>query len=151
MTPLVCTLQNQVRIRSGGSGFGLGRPGRVQRGKSGLEGSVAPLPNRLLTEPPGELRHLLNGVGQGGNQAIFNLRSLGTTPISGKTLSERKGHSRSSGRVPGYSRSSSRSSENNSRNEKSHSRNGIPGLEQYENHNSRSNSRSDSQYFWEPA
>ena len=38
------------------------------------------------------------------------LRSLGTTPISGKTLSEWKGHSRSSRRVPGYSRSSSRNS-----------------------------------------
>ena len=35
----------------------------------------------------------------------------------GKKLSERKGHSRSSGRVPGYSRSSSQSSENNSWNE----------------------------------
>ena len=33
------------------------------------------------------------------------IRSLGTTPISGKTLSEWKGHSRSSQRVPGYSRS----------------------------------------------
>ena len=42
-----------------------------------------------------------------------SLRSLGTTPISGKTLL--KGHSRSSGRVPGYSRSSSRNSETDSR------------------------------------
>ena len=46
-------------------------------------------------------------------------------PISGKTLSERKGHSRCSGRVPGYSRSSSQSSKNNFRNEKSHSWNGT--------------------------
>ena len=57
------------------------------------------------------------------------VRSLGTTPISGKTLSEWKGHSR---------------------NTKFHSRNGIPRLEQYENHNSRSNSRSDSRNWWEP-
>ena len=35
--------------------------------------------------------------------------------------------------------------ENRSRNETSHSRNGISQLEQSENHNSRSNSRSDSQ------
>ena len=32
-------------------------------------------------------------------KTLSKLRSLGTTPISGKTLSERKGHSRSSGRV----------------------------------------------------
>ena len=72
------------------------------------------------------------------------IRSLGTTPISGKTLSERKGHSRSSGRVPGCSRSSSRTSKFHSRNTKFHSQNGIPRLEQYENQISRSNSRSDS-------
>ena len=78
------------------------------------------------------------------------LRSLGTTPISGKTLSERKGHSRSSRRVPGYSRSSSRNSKFHSRNTKFHSRNGSPRLEQYENQNSRSNSRSDSRNWWEP-
>ena len=52
-------------------------------------------------------------------QEMF-VRSLGTTPISGKTLSEQKGHSRSSRRVPGYSRSNSRSSKGNSRNEKSY-------------------------------
>ena len=46
-------------------------------------------------------------------------RSLGTTPISGKTLLECKGHSRSSGSVPGCPRSSSRSSENDSGNAKS--------------------------------
>ena len=79
-----------------------------------------------------------------------NLRRLGTTPISGKTLSEWKGHSRSSGRVPGYSRSSSRNSETDSRNTKFHSRNGIPRLEQYKSQNSRSNSRSDSRNWWEP-
>ena len=67
-----------------------------------------------------------------------------------KTLWERKGHSRSSGRVPGYSRSSSPSSKNNSRNERSHSRNGVSRLEQCENHDSRSNSRSDSRKWWEP-
>ena len=47
------------------------------------------------------------------------IRSLGTTPISGKTLSEGKGHSRSSRRVPGYSRNSSRNSKFHSRNTKS--------------------------------
>ena len=71
-------------------------------------------------------------------------RSLRTTPTSRETLLEWKGHSRSSGRVPGYSRSSSRSSENNSRNEKSHSRKGVSRVEQRENHDSWSNSRSDS-------
>ena len=74
----------------------------------------------------------------------LKLRNLGTTPISGKTLSERKGHSQSSGRVPGYFRSSSRNSKFHSRNTKFHSWNGISRLEQYENQNSRSNSRSDS-------
>ena len=59
-------------------------------------------------------------------------RSLGTTPTSGKTLSEGKGHSRSSQRVPGYSRSNSRNSKFHSWNTKFHSRNGIPRLEQYE-------------------
>ena len=77
-------------------------------------------------------------------------RSLGTTPISGKTLSERKGHSRSSGRVPGYSRSSSRNWKFHSRNTKFHSRNGLSRLDQYETHNSRSNSRSDSRNCREP-
>ena len=81
---------------------------------------------------------------------LGEFRSLGTTPISGKTLSEWKGHSRSSRRVPGYSRSSSRNSKFHSRNTKFHSRNGIPRLEQYETHNSRSNSRSDSRNLWEP-
>ena len=52
---------------------------------------------------------------------LHKIRSLGTTPISGQTLSEWKGHSRNPGSVPGYSRSSSWSSENNSRNAKSHS------------------------------
>ena len=80
----------------------------------------------------------------------FLLRSLGTTPISGKTLSERKGHSRSSGRVPGYSRSSSRNWKFHSRNTKFHSRNGLSRLDQYETHNSRSNSRSDSRNCREP-
>ena len=42
-----------------------------------------------------------------------------------KTLSEWKGHSRSSRRVPGYSRSSSRNSETVSQNAKSHSQNGT--------------------------
>ena len=37
-------------------------------------------------------------------RAIFRDRSLGTTPISGKTLSEWKGHCRSSGEVPGILR-----------------------------------------------
>ena len=78
------------------------------------------------------------------------LRSLGTTPISGKTLSERKGHSRSSRRVPGYSRSSSRNWKFHSRNTKFHSRNGLSRLDQYETHNSRSNSRSDSRNCREP-
>ena len=59
-------------------------------------------------------------------------RILGTAPISGKTLSEREGHSRSSRRVPGYSRSNSRNSETDSRNAKFHSRNGILRLEQKE-------------------
>ena len=68
-------------------------------------------------------------------------RSLGTTPNSGKTLSEWKGHSRSSRRVPGYSRSSSRNWKFHSRNTKFHSRNGLSRLDQYETHNSRSNSR----------
>ena len=77
-------------------------------------------------------------------------RSLGTTPISGKTLSEGRGHSRSSRRVPGYSRSNSRNSKFRSRNTKFHAPNGIPRLEQYENQNSRSNSRSDSRNWWEP-
>ena len=72
------------------------------------------------------------------------IRSLGTTPISGKKHSRVKSHSRSSGKVPGYSWSSSRSSENNSRNEKSHSRNPLSRLERCENHSSPSNSRSDS-------
>ena len=55
---------------------------------------------------------------------------------------EKKGHSRSCRRVPGYSRSSSRNSKFHSRNTKFHSRNAIPRLEQYEfqNHHSRSNS-----------
>ena len=70
-------------------------------------------------------------------------------PIPGKTLSECKGHSRSSGSVPGYSRSSSRSSDNNSRNAKSHSRNGVSRLVQHQNHNSQSISRSDSRNCWE--
>ena len=78
-------------------------------------------------------------------------RSLGrTTPISGETLSECKGHPRSSGSVPGYSRSGSRNSESDSRNAKFLSRNGISRLEQYENLNSRSNSRSNSHNSWEP-
>ena len=81
--------------------------------------------------------------------ALCLIRSLGTTPISGKTLSEWKGHSRSSRRVPGYSRSSSRNSKIHSRNTKFHSRNGSPRLEKYENQNSRSNSRSDSRNWWE--
>ena len=51
--------------------------------------------------------------------------------------------SRSSRRVPGYSRCSSRNS-------KFHSRKGIPRPEQCENHSSRSNSRSDSRNWWEP-
>ena len=68
----------------------------------------------------------------------------GDHPISGKTLSECKDHSRSSRRVPGYSRSNSQNSKFHSRTTKFHSRNGIPRLEQYEHHNSRSNSRSDS-------
>ena len=70
-------------------------------------------------------------------------RSLGTTPISGRTLSEWKGHSWSSWRVPGNTRSSSRNWKFHSWNTKCHSRNGIPRLEQHEHHNSRSNSRSD--------
>ena len=78
------------------------------------------------------------------------LRSLGTTPISGKTLSEWKGHSQSSRRVPGYSRSSSRNWKFHSRNTKFHSRNGLSRLDQYETHNSRSNSRSDSRNCREP-
>ena len=80
--------------------------------------------------------------------AIF--RSLGTTPISGQTLSEWKGHSRSSRRVPGYSRSSSRNWKFHSRNAKFHSRNGLSRLDQHETHNSRSNSRSDSRNCREP-
>ena len=52
-------------------------------------------------------------------------------------------NSRSSQRVPCYSRSSSRNS-------KFHSRNGIPRIEQYENHDSRSNSRSDSRNVGNP-
>ena len=64
---------------------------------------------------------------------LLLFRSLGATPISGKTLSDWKGHSRSSRRVPGYSRSSSRNSSSDSRNAKFHSRNGISRLEQYEN------------------
>ena len=79
-----------------------------------------------------------------------HFRSLGTTPISGKTLSEWKGHSRSSRRVPGYSRSSSRNWKFHSRNTKFHSRNGLSRLDQYETHNSRSNSRSDSRNCREP-
>ena len=51
--------------------------------------------------------------------------------------------------APGYSRSSSRNSETDSRNAKLHSRNGISRLEQYENHNSRSNSWSHSHNGWE--
>ena len=47
---------------------------------------------------------------------VKNFRSLGTTTISGKTFSEWKGHSWSSRRVPGYSRSSSRNSKFHSRN-----------------------------------
>ena len=77
-------------------------------------------------------------------------RSLGTTPISGKTLSEWKGHSRSSRRVPGYSRSTSRNWKFHSRNTKFHSRNGLSRLDQYETRNSRSNSRSDSRNCREP-
>ena len=74
----------------------------------------------------------------------------GDHPIFRKTLSEWKGHSRSSGRVPGYSRSSSRNSESDSRNAKFHSRNGISRLERYETCHSRSNSRSNSQNWREP-
>ena len=55
------------------------------------------------------------------------------------------------GEFRGYSRSSSRNSKFHFRNTKFHSRNGIPRLEQYENHSSRSNSRSHSQNWWEPA
>ena len=77
-------------------------------------------------------------------------RSLGTAPISGKTLSEWKGHSRSSRRVPRYSRSSSRNWKFHSRNMKFHSRNGLSRLDQYETHNSRSNSRSDSRNCRQP-
>ena len=74
-------------------------------------------------------------------------RSLSTIPIAGKTLSEWTGHSQSSRKVPGYSRSSSRNSEADA---KFHSRNGISRLEQCENHNSRSNSWSDSRNSWAP-
>ena len=63
---------------------------------------------------------------------LIKFRSLGTTPTSGKKLSEWKGDSRSSGSVPGYSRSSSRSSENNFWNAKSHCRNGVSRLVQCE-------------------
>ena len=84
------------------------------------------------------------------NMTFGSFRSLGTTPISGKTLSEWKGHSRSSRRVPGHSRSNSRNSKFHSRNTKFHSRNGLSRLEQYETHNSRSNSRSDSRNCREP-
>ena len=66
------------------------------------------------------------------------------------TRPSEKGHSRSSRRVPGHSRSNSRNSETDSRNAKFHSRNGISRLEQYENHNSRSKFRSDSRNWWEP-
>ena len=83
-------------------------------------------------------------AGVPGLSCALLFRSLGATPISRKTLSERKGHSRSSRRVPGYSRSSSQSSKFHSQKTKFHSRNGIPRLEQCENHNSKSNSRSDS-------
>ena len=70
-----------------------------------------------LGVPPGAVTVTFIGDRKGTERsgelsgAIF--RNLGTTPISGKSLSEReqkKGHSRSSGRVPGYSLSSSRSS-----------------------------------------
>ena len=47
-----------------------------------------------------------------------------------KTAPGVKGHSRSSRRVPGCSRSNSRNSESDSRNAKFHSRNGISRLEQ---------------------
>ena len=92
-----------------------------------LDGAVAV----LCCFPGGNEADILKGV-----SCLQILKSLGTVPISGKTLSEQKGHSRSSGRVQGYSRSSSR-------NTKFHSRNGIPRLEQYANQNARSNSRSD--------
>ena len=78
------------------------------------------------------------------------VRSLGTTPISGKMLSECKGHSRSPGRVPGYSRSSSRSSENNSRSEKFILGMASHDLSSARTHNSRSNSRSNSWNCCEP-
>ena len=71
----------------------------------------------------------------------------GNHPNFRKNALRAKGHSQSSGRVPGYSRSSSRSSKINSRIAKSHSRNGVSRLEQCESHNSRSNSRSDSRNF----
>ena len=85
------------------------------------------------------------------NQAL-SLRQFLTHahPENRARLHGMKGHSQSSRRVPGYSRSGSRNSKFLSRNTKFHSRNGIPRLEQYENNNSRSNSQSDSRNEWEP-
>ena len=45
------------------------------------------------------------------NRFANHATKFGTTPTSGKALSEWKGHSRSSGRFPGHSRSSSQNSE----------------------------------------
>ena len=71
-----------------------------------------------------------------------SFRTLGTIPISGKCSRSEKAIL--GALAVGYSRSSSRNSETDSRNTKLHSRNGISRLEQDEHHNSRSNSRSDS-------
>ena len=69
---------------------------------------------------------LLNGFNKNNQQP-------GDHPNFRKTLSDGKGHFRSSRRVPGHSRSNSRNSKFHSRNTKFHSRNGIPRLEQYKN------------------
>ena len=56
------------------------------------------------------------------------LQKLGDHSNFRKKLSEGKGHSRSSRRVPGYSRSSSLNSKTDSRNAKFHSWNGLSRL-----------------------
>ena len=81
---------------------------------------------------------------------LITFGSLGTTPISGKMLSEWKGHSRSSSESSGVFSEQLSDFNFHPRNTKFQSRNDILRLEQYENHNSRSNSRSDSRNRWEP-
>ena len=90
---------------------------------------------KFLTVLGAHLRHSLSHPPneKPGNHPNFRENALGVKrPFS--ELWERSGAF--SEQLSGF--------ENNSRNAKSHSRNGVSRLVQYENHNSRNNSRSDS-------